>query len=563
MKTIHLLPDYLISQIAAGEVIERPAYAVKELIENAIDANAKHIHIELQDYGLAKIVVTDDGFGMQKQDLVESFKLHTTSKVSGADALLSIKSLGFRGEALASIAAVSFLTLESKTATDMAGTKINVSNQKIHTITSLGMPTGTRVIVEQLFQAVPARKKFLKSKRTEYKHILDVVYSQAIASPSIAFSVSHEGQSILHLPHSQNLNERISSLYEGDVSNNLLPVHLTESYLTISGYILKPQQSSRVIPKQFVSINGRPISDRLIELAVKESYGILLEKDIKPSWFLHISLPSESLNVNIHPRKEQVQFSEQRFLFDMIGKAVSETLHGNTIHYAGFSQRVYPSEEKITQTSLGKNLKHSVLPWNNTLLTNLSSPAIVQIHTVYILATTEHGFLLIDQHAAHERILYEKFLTQFINEAKKGLSDPLEQPLLLHLSPSEGILLEENLEDLERIGFHIENFSGNTYNITNIPRIFKNRNLEKTIPQLLTELQNESFSRLVDSKSKKLLAYLSCRSAVQSGDPLTEQQMVDIIKELENIPEAITCPHGRPVKIAISLTELHKMFKRR
>lgn len=557
MSTIHLLPDYLIAQIAAGEVIERPAYAVKELIDNSIDAKSTRIFIDLLNSGQDKIVVTDNGIGMTKEDLVESYKLHTTSKVHTNNSLSSIKTLGFRGEALASIAAVSGMILESRPPEEVAGTKVILKNGLIERIVSLGMPTGTRIIVEQLFHSLPARKKFLKSKRTELKHCLEIINAHAIASPSIGFHVSHNGKLLFDLPQSQPLSERIHSLFGLEISSHIIPIQFEDAYIKISGFVVTPRQSSYVMSKQYLSVNTRPVYDKSIQQAVKDAYGTMLARDVQPSWFISITLPPEFVDVNIHPRKEIVLLANQQFIRDALVKTVTEN-----ITTARITPQLYV-RDKITTTYLGNDLKRTVLPWNKELLTKLSQDIVFQIHNVYILTTTLDGFLLIDQHAAHERILYDQFTQQFLKEKERKISVPLSYPIVFSLSHSESLLLEEYLEDLEKIGFTIENFSNDTYTIKNIPLIFKDRNVKKLIIQLLSDFNKEIFTSSVDSQSKKLLAYLACRSAVKSGDPLTQQQMIDIIKELDKNPEAITCPHGRPLKVYVSLTELHKMFKRK
>jgi len=255
MKTITLLPDYLVAQIAAGEVIERPAFAVKELIENSIDAKATQIAIDLVDSGLHTISVSDNGVGMERDDVIDSYKLHTTSKIDVTNSLLSIKSLGFRGEALASIAGISMLTIESRTKDSVAGTKVIVTNGNLENISSIGMPFGTRVIAEQLFYTVPARKKFLKSKRTELRRITDIVIAQAMANPHVGFTLSHEKKVLLELPITQSVLQRIHSLFDSEISEHMFPVDKTESYLSIKGFIIKPQQSWNIIPKQYITIN--------------------------------------------------------------------------------------------------------------------------------------------------------------------------------------------------------------------------------------------------------------------------------------------------------------------
>lgn len=561
MKTIKLLPHHLIAQIAAGEVIERPAFAVKELIDNAIDASATQITVELEDTGLTKIVVTDNGTGMEKEDLLESYKLHTTSKLSDNDSLLSIQSLGFRGEALASIAAVSALTIASKTKNSPIGTNVFIKHSVLETVSSAGMPIGTRVVIENLFQNIPARKNFLKSNRTELKHIIESVYALALATPHISFQVFQDKKPILLLPPAQTHQERIYSIFNNTISTALLPMYKKDSYISVSGFILSPQQSAMVVPKQYLSINNRAVNDKLVQIAVKEAYGVLLDKNTQPSWFITISLPFESVDVNIHPRKEEVHFADQQLLYNTIFAAVTESLATNNITFTTVPTTNYLP--KITKTYMGHTLKDSVLPWNTQLLTTIENGNVLQIHNLYIIMATDEGLIIIDQHAAHERILYEKFTQQFLEQKQKNISIQLPKPYIFNTSDIEYLLIEENREELERLGFCIQANNKNTSVITKIPLIFKDRNLKKLLSTFLTNFANEVFTPQIDTLSQKLLAYLSCRAAVKAGDPLTVQQMKDILKELEKLPHAVTCPHGRPLKITMPLQDLNTMFKRK
>ncbi len=561
MKTIELLSKELIAQIAAGEVIERPGYVVKELIENSIDANATNITIDLVNSGISKIIVTDDGIGMSKEDVLESFKLHTTSKMKDST-FESIDTLGFRGEALASIASTSFLTIESKDQDAVAGSRVHIVDGYSE-VTSLGMPLGTRVIVEELFYSVPARKKFLKSKRLELKHIVDIVYKQAVASPQIGFKLSNEGKTLIELPNKQTLKERVLTLFTSLHDSNLLSVQIETPHFCVSGYIILPQHQYENIPKQYLSINSRPVTNRYFQSAIKEAYGVLLSSQKEPSWFLDCTIPHEFIDVNIHPRKEQIKLLDQDNSNQILYEYIKKLLSSSSLIYHGTQTDTKQFKEKITTTYLGTNLKKDVLPWNKQLLTHLDIHEVSQIHNLYIITATSTGMLIIDQHAAHERILYEKFIQQFINQKDKRLSVSVDHPVLINLSIDIALILEERMPDLENLGFQIEPFSGNTFNVTQIPVIFQNRNIPFLLGEYLQNFATENFINTIDSGSKKLLAYLACKSAVKSGDPLTEQQMKDIILELEKIPEALTCPHGRPLKIHFSVDELAKMFKRK
>jgi DNA mismatch repair protein MutL len=564
MKTIYPLSNELVAQIAAGEVIERPSFAVKELLDNSLDAQATKISIELIDSGLTKIVVTDNGFGMSKEDILESYKLHTTSKIRKEEQLLSIKSLGFRGEALASIAAVSSVIIESKTHEEQIGTRIEVTHGTISTVSSLGMPDGTRVIVSNIFDNVPARKKFIKSKRTELKHILDTITDYALCHTSQSWSVAQNGKSILSLSANESFEERISALFGPVIQKGLLPISFVDSYISIIGFLTTPQSSTESLPHQYISINGRPVNDRLLTLAIKEAYGVLLSSDTTPSFFLKITVPFETVDVNIHPRKEEVHYSDERLIFDAMYRAVSETLAKYNLSYQ--MQFVDPNSSyntKLTQTPLGHKLKEQVLPWNTTFLSSVQKEdAVLQIHNLYLVSQEENGLLLVDQHAAHERILYERFLEEFKEQKTKHQPVELSTPILVNFTALEIPVFEKMITDFTSLGFLIEPFSGTTYRILSVPSTLVGRNIEECIKDLVNGKDIHKYTHEIDTNSKKLLAYLACKSAIKAGDPLTHEQQKDIVKELRKLPHAVTCPHGRPLKIEISFEELAKLFKR-
>lgn len=562
--TILPLPSHIVSQIAAGEVIERPCFVVKELIDNAIDAQARLISIELQDSGMHTIVVTDNGIGMSREDLLESYKLHTTSKIRDEHHLHNIKTLGFRGEALASIAAVSTISIESKRVEDIAGSKILCIPGKPVTITTLGMPAGTRVIVNQLFSNTPVRKKFLTNKKIELKKIIELVTGYASMYPGISFILSHEGQIIHQFEKTDSLLERVEDIYGLPISSHFIPFSVDESYVTINGFISTPQLISSTIPYQIIGVNGRLVIDKYISSTIKTGYGTLIEHNATPSFLLLIQVSPEMIDVNIHPRKERIKFVQELTLHELLLKHIQKVLSSQSLVYQGLPRVINDAYEDLTYTTLSTQLKKKVLPKKTQQLTTISlDHQLLQIHNLYIVAQTDEGMTLIDQHAAHERILYEQFYAQFIQQQKEKAIQQLEEPLLFECSHQERILLNTYIDQLTSMGFEIDEFHTNTYKISAIPRLFEGRNIQALIKELLQEYTNEILIPSIDTGSKKLIAYLSCRSAVKSGDPLTRDQMKMIVEELQKIPHAITCPHGRPLRYSISLSELHKIFKRK
>lgn len=563
MAKIIQLPDKVIAKISAGEVIERPAYAVKELIENAIDAGADVIEVRVQGAGLTRIMVQDNGEGMTEEDLKISFLPHATSKLKDETELIGIKTLGFRGEALSSLAAISTLTIRARCPDQPGGYEIVIRNSSVAALSQVGMPPGTIVTVDNLFHNVPARKKFLKSERTELRLITDVITHFALSHPSIHFIFTHNNKVVFDFSKQQNFFERVKTLLGETNSDQLLRLSSEEGFIKIVGLVGKPQIASKQNQKQFIFVNNRHITDRMISLSVKEAFGTLLPSTSTPIFLLNLSLPSEIVDVNVHPRKEQVSFINSKEVFDSIRQAVTQVLNENNITF-NLAKFKYESSARIGETTsyAGTLLKESVLPWNRDEKIDFKpSEKLLQIHQTYILSQTVDGIFLIDQHAAHERILYEEFILKFEKSKNERNIHELTKPLPLSLSLHEKQLADEYMEHLENIGFSMENFQGDHYIVRSIPVVFKGRNIEKIIKEMLSDLENE-ITASVDTRSLRMLAFLSCRAAIKSGDVLTEKEMRDILRKLTKTPNSATCPHGRPTRIKIDIKELDRLFKR-
>ncbi|QQG44384.1 MAG: DNA mismatch repair endonuclease MutL [Candidatus Roizmanbacteria bacterium] len=554
MKKIHQLSPDIIAKIAAGEVIERPAFAVKELIDNAVDSGASFIKINIDKAGLERITVTDNGGGMSKDDIAECFKPHTTSKIKVLDDLNHIFTLGFRGEALSSIAAISDLIIKSRTTKDTQGNLVELQRGKLKDILPIGIPSGTTIMVDNLFYSVPARKKFLKSDQTEFRHILDIVIGSVLAYPKIRFSLTHNNKLIFDLPP-QDILKRIKTLLGDSTFNYLLPLNYKDSYVRISGFISTPQITTQTQSKNFIFINQRKVTDKLISLAVKESYGNLIEPNVYPVFILFLSLPYEIVDVNVHPRKEQVSFVDARLVFDAVNKAVSQTLAKNNLTF----RNLIHSNSAMTKSFAGVLLKNAVLP-KEDIGQIIKSSDIIQVHNTYLITQTRHGILVIDQHAAHERILYEEFCQAFQKHKKEIFHLPTS--IILDLSLSEGELLEENIDVLKDLGFEIEKFKENLFKVYAIPLLFKDRDCQKLVMEILDDIMQNKDPKKVDEQSNRMIEYLACRAAIKAGDKLTKQECKDLLEKLEKTKSNYTCPHGRPVKIEMTVYELSKYFKR-
>ncbi len=562
MSSIIVLPQEIVSKIAAGEVIERPCYAVKELIENALDAKASVIEVHVEESGLKRIMVIDNGQGMSKEDLKLCFLPHTTSKIKSIEELVCIKTLGFRGEALASIAAISNLTIQSRTKDTVGGTVVELNKGKVEKIAPVGMPVGTIITINQLFGPVPARKKFLKSLQTEFRHITDTVMHYALSHPQIHFVLTHNKKTVFDLAKKDTSLERIKLLLGTEFWEHVVPVEFEDSYIKVSGFLGKPQIASKNNHKQYIFVNNRQVTDKLISLAVKEAFATLLPSSYTPVFVLFLTLPHETVDVNVHPRKEQIAFVNPKQFFDTVKLAIVQTLqeHNLTFRLAMFKEESAKVSE--TQSFTGKLLKEIVLPWNTgSLQSTYQNADIIQIHKTYLLTTTKESVVITDQHAAHERILYEQFVQAFEKQKQQKQNYQLPKQKRIELSLAEGQLFEEFKDIFTNFGFDITT-NKTSIVIKKIPLVFKGRRIEKIIHDMVDDLQNERGVQSIDRVTQRMLAYLSCRSAIMAGEVLTKQQAKRLLKELENLPNNSTCPHGRPTRTTISIKQLSRFFKR-
>ncbi|MEO6508913.1 MAG: DNA mismatch repair endonuclease MutL [Patescibacteria group bacterium] len=570
MDTIRLLNEEVISKIAAGEVIERPAYAVKELIENALDAGATAIRIDIEKAGLQKITVSDNGLGMSKEDLEQSFKPHTTSKIFHKNDLVGIRSLGFRGEALSSIAAVSYLSIQSRKKNAKVGNEVAIENGKTARIKPVGMAQGTKVTVEELFHSVPARKNFLKSLQIEFRYILQIVTQYALAFPKIRFFLTHNKKTVLNLSENQSSEERIESLLGEEVYQYIVPVQNEELHVRVSGFISKPQIAQSSTQKQFIFINGRSIKNKSISSIIKDTYGTLLTPENYPVFILFLELPYDLVDVNVHPRKEEVNFYNESVLKQSIVKAVEESLvkHNLAFHDERWKRAVYRPQigrhslirEGATKTYAADLLKEQKLPWELQKTEIKDAADVVQIHKLYLVVQTNKGVVIFDQHAVHERILFEQYEERFITRKKSAAFIRLKEPIHLKLSITEKQIITESVDILENLGMKIKN-TKNSFSVTDVFILIKDRNIQEIVTEILNDISEEK-EISIDSRSKRMLAYLACRAAVKAGDKLTKEQCKDLIKQLNKVKNPYTCPHGRPLKIEIELQDLHKLFRR-
>lgn len=558
MSKIHKLPRELISQIAAGEVIERPAYAVKELIENAIDAKATSINVEIEDSGLRKIVVSDNGVGMSRSDLLQSFLPHTTSKLSTSFDLQKIKMFGFRGEALSSIAAISDVTISSKNSDSLSGNLIKIHSNKVGDIKKVGMAKGTKVEISNLFLSVPARKKFLKSKRTEYRHILDTVINFAL-SYSINLKFSRNGQVVFHFTSKDTLEDKIRILFGENIHANILPFKRQDSYLKIYGFLSRPQISFTSSQKINLFVNKRHIYDPLIISAVKDAYSNLLEHGSFPFLVLFLEVPYEIVDVNVHPRKEVVKFIKNEEIIQFVGDTIKSTLEKNNLTFFNISWK-----RGSTRSFTAQSLREAVSKNEIAQIGKIKSKSdVIQIHNAYLITQTKNGIMFIDQHAAHEAILYRLLKEEFLKRKSQLKTVKLDKGLLLDTTLSDGEIIKQNNDLFNQIGFEIQEFTKNSFTIYSHPSAIAPKIIPGVIQEIVDSLREDKKIKDIDKQSNKMLAFLACRSAIKAGDKLAKKDIKKLIGQLKKNDFVYTCPHGRPVKIEVSLTDLAKIFYRR
>jgi DNA mismatch repair protein MutL len=573
MGKIKILPQKIANKIAAGEVVERPASVVKELLENAVDAGATQIKVEIEKGGIKTIRVVDNGVGMDAEDLKNCIRRHGTSKIKTEEDLRRIKSLGFRGEALSSVAAVSRMVIESKIEEEAAGTRVEIEDGGIQNIQPVGIPRGTSVTVRDLFYNTPARKKFLKSTPTEFRQISETVADNALSFTNIGFTLIHNGRTVFDFPKNQPLRERIRNLLGPDINDHLLEIFFDHPHLEIKGFVAKPQVSSSRPHKQYTFVNNRRVKDRTVAAAARNAYGTLLPAKTYPIFIAFLRLPYEMVDVNVHPRKEEVKFVSQNFIYNSVKNAVSTALQKGDLTFRTESIDRFKKKSSIGPRSViteRRSVKHykQALPWETRELRSFERSfedrrEILQVHNLYLITETAEGLAIFDQHAAHERILFESLLEEFKKEKKQKNIQPLLVAETIDLSLSDAEILKENRKVLEKLGFEISPFGKNSFKINCVPTILKSRNPAALIGEIIEDLREDGVTKDVDQKSLRAISFLACRSAVKAGDSLPKEERQSIVDQLEETKTKYTCPHGRPVKVEISLKELEKMFKRR
>lgn len=611
---IQLLPDHVANQIAAGEVVQRPASVVKELLENSIDAHATVIKLIIKDAGKTLIQVIDNGEGMSVTDARLSFERHATSKIKTANDLFQIETKGFRGEALASIAAIAHVELKTKQDKDEVGTSIVIEGSKVASQEVVVTPTGTSIAVKNLFFNIPARRNFLKSNPVETRHIIDEFHRVALAHPSISFTMFHNGSEIFNLPES-NYRQRVVNIFGTKTNEKLVPVEEDTEVLKISGFVGKPEYARKTRGEQFFFVNNRFIKSAYLNHAVLSAFEGLIKEGTHPSYFLNLTVDPKSIDINIHPTKTEIKFDDEHTLYAILRSSIKHSLGQFNIapvldferdatmdtpysfkNKQGQTPNVEvdrdfnPFKEEVKPKGLaGRFKKESTQGWeslyvgleskSNNTQSNFSevrfegeevtgsmfeseeeahqTRATFQLHNKYIVSAIKSGMLLIDQHKAHQRILYEEFLKSFT--IKDTVCQQLLFPLTLYFSKQEIEILKELKEQLETSGFVFSRIEEEILEITGVPLNVTESEASIVLEQLISDVQNE----VPDSNFSQtdLLAKSMAKSlAIKTGKRLSDKEQEHLVNRLFASKEPTVSPTNKPVFITMTMDELEKKF---
>ncbi|HNA71137.1 MAG TPA: DNA mismatch repair endonuclease MutL [Nitrosomonas sp.] len=595
MNVIKLLPDELINQIAAGEVIERPASVLKEVLENCVDAGATEIDIHLMQGGLKLIRVTDNGVGISKEDLPYALTRHATSKISNQEDLQKIVSLGFRGEALASIASVSRLSLTSFQVGNQHAWEIQAEGSQTIALQPAAGSLGTSLEVRDLFFNIPARRKFLKSESTEFAHCEAIFQRIALSNPTITFNLYHNGKLRSHLA-SADFPERIKQLLGQEFRQTALFITEEAADIQLQGLISRPTFSRTTREMQYFFVNGRFVKDKLLNHAIREAYRDVLHLDRHPAYVIYLHINPDNVDVNVHPTKIEVRFRDSRavhqFIFHAIHKALanghtesSEADLPDSKHHIGVVTRnikkiplAYSQNRQVNlplqsaaqpsvfyQTLFGEK-SHEIIAapdlavQSESHASNFLGYALGQLLGIYILAQSNQGLIIVDMHAAHERIVYEK-----LKQALDQQALPTQSLLIPHLLQADALditTVEENALLLNQLGFEISITSPTTLAIRTMPSILKNADISKLISELLEDIRSYGSSQLLTGNRNEILATMACHSAIRANELLTIEEMNVLLREMEKTERSDQCNHGRPTWLALSLEQIDKLFMR-
>ncbi len=597
---IKLLPDQLINQIAAGEVVERPSSVVKELVENSLDAGASHVKVALEKGGKRAMRVIDDGEGMTATDLALALQRHATSKIASIDDLQRVLTMGFRGEALPSIASVARLDLASKHATADHGWSVRVRRGEVSDPEPSPVRQGTRVSVEDLFYNVPARRKFLRAERTEFNHIDLLLRRFALARFDVAFELEHNGKSVSALPpvtDDMEQERRLQRVMGKEFLEHVIPIDEDRGGIGLHGWVAEPRYNRAQADRQFFFVNGRAVRDRVIAHAVRSAFQDVLYHGRHPAFVLFLQLPPEAVDVNVHPQKHEVRFREARmvhdFLFSSLHRALAATGSGAVRPGAGLiteEDSAVRAERsgfgaEVNQRGISLPVREQLGAYAQVLgvgqasgLSALSRQgeqngeeasheeipplgfAIAQLHGVYVLSQNKHGLVLTDMHAAHERITYEQLKTRYSEGEIKG--QRLLVPLDVQVSETEANLAETRFDDLAGLGLVVDRSGPESLLLREVPALLSRSDAAQLLRDVLSDMGSMGHSERVESETNEILSTMACHGSVRANRQLTLPEMNALLRDMERTERSDHCNHGRPTWVQLDMATLDRLFLR-
>jgi DNA mismatch repair protein MutL len=583
---IRVLPGDLANQIAAGEVVERPASVVKELVENSIDAGARRIAIAIELGGKRLVRVEDDGQGMVPEDARLAVERHATSKIGRAEDLDGIATLGFRGEALPSIASVSHFVLRSRARGTVAGTEVRLNGGAIASVAEVGMPEGTSIEVGDLFYNLPARRKFLKSDAAESAQVSRLVTQLALCYPEIGFRLTSAGRRVLECPPVPALRDRLFQLY-GE-RTDLIEVRRETGDVKVVGYVAALAEQGPTRGPQNVFVNRRIVRDRTIAHAIIDAYSVASIKERSPEVHLFVSMPHTAVDVNVHPTKAEVRFRDQSYVHEVMRRALGDALGrgpapelqleaprpfetpATTLQLPASYAGTFPSRWTVGSGPAAPSHEGTFAPSHpGTVAPNEGSSgapffrpmiALGQFRDTFIVAVDDEGIAIIDQHVAHERVLFERIVERLTSGRLE--SQRLLEPMLVELSAGARQALAAHAGKLEHIGFELEEFGGSAVRIAAVPALLTREDSEAAIRALAQDLEGLETESKVEDALKRIAATMACHAAVKANYPLTSEKMAHILEELQQTAYSTICPHGRPVMLRLTRREVEKNFQR-
>jgi len=602
---IVVLPESLSSKIAAGEVVERPASILKELLENAFDAGATDITVELEKGGCGSIKVVDNGEGIENIDVPRAFERFATSKIYQFDDIYKVRSYGFRGEALPSIAAISRVEMVTRRQSSLSGTRAIVEAGQVKAITDTGCPVGTSVLVSHIFDPVPVRKKFLKTEMTEQGYCMDVITRMALSRPEVRIRVVAHRKEVLNIPATRDIYERVSLVLGKDYADQMIPVKGTGQSVMLAGFASKPEYSRSNAKQMYFFVNKRFVRDYLLNHAVMTAYRRLIEAKRYPAVVMFVDLPPEDVDVNVHPAKLEVRFRSPKEIYDIVVETLTAALaniapllsqEGARTMPEGYGERVREALKRYTISSGSAKLFFdrgigeagrsgmAINRVNEKDAVQLERPSIErgeergtaekrlnftgleyigQIAGTYLVFSSSAGLTLIDQHAAHERVLFEKLKKGQPAPGEKIISQQLLIPEIVSLSPGEFAVLTEYIKILEDAGMEVEHFGEKTVIVKSVPAFLSHVEPKKLFFEIIEEFSKTEKNLGLEARREKIFALLACKGAVKANQKLTESEVTMLCRDLDTTSFSSTCPHGRPVFISFGLGDMEKMFKRK